>query len=235
MFWNKTEESVVFKCEPRLKGVIPEPYPAKRYIPEWYKKLVPYAAPEKGTITPIPTLKRCPPFLDAMCAGWIIPLAADVHISVRDKGSGVTWETDFIWPIVQSHRTSQVITHPSIPKHPLKFLNWWMVQTPPGWSTLFISPINRTDDKLELMAGIVDTDNFHEYVNFPGFIKMESGVIKLESGYPLMQAIPFKRGYNTVAKIQEMTEEDEALYMKHRDRHSASFSHYRDNVWEKKV
>jgi len=64
---------------------------------------------------------------------------------------------------------------------------------------------------------------------------MESGVIKLESGYPLMQAIPFKRGYNTVAKIQEMTEEDEALYMKHRDRHSASFSHYRDNVWEKKV
>ena len=35
--------------------------------------------------------------------------------------------------------------------------------------------------------------------------------------------------------IQEMTEEDEALYMKHRDRHSASFSHYRDNVWEKKV
>lgn len=233
MFWKKSNDSIEFLCDPRLDGVIPKPYPAKQYIPDWYKRLESYHK-EENRITPTPTLKRCPPFLDAMCAGWIIPLVSDVHLNVIDNGAGVSWESGFIYPIIENHKLHQVATHPKAPKIPLKILNYWMVKTPPGWSSLFITPINRLDDKLELMAGIVETDNFYEYVNFPGFVKID-GYFKLESGYPLMQVIPFKREYNKVAKIQTFSPEDIKKHQINKDRRSGIPSHYRDNVWVKKI
>ena len=213
MFWKKSNDSIEFLCDPRLDGVIPKPFPAKQFIPDWYKRLESYQT-EENRITPLPTLKRCPPFLDA--------------------GTGVSWESDFIYPIIENHKLPQVATHPKAPKIPLKILNYWMVKTPPGWSSLFISPINRIDDKLELMAGIVETDNFYEYVNFPGFVKID-GYFKLDSGYPLMQVIPFKREYNKVAKIQTFSPEDIKKRQKNRDRQSSAPSYYRDNVWIKKI
>lgn len=234
MFWKKSNDQIEFLCDPRLDGVIPKPYPAKQFIPDWYKRLESYHK-EENKITPTPTLKRCPPFLDAMSAGWIIPLVADVHLNVIDDGAGVSWESDFIYPIIENHKLPQVATHPKAPKVPLKILNYWMVKTPPGWSSLFISPINRIDDKLELMAGIVETDNFYEYVNFPGFVKIIEGYFKLDSGYPLMQVIPFKREYNKVAKIQTFSPEDIKKRQINRDRNSSVPSHYRDNVWVKKI
>ena len=36
------------------------------------------------------TLKRCPPFLDAMSTGWILPLAADIQFNIQDDGTGLT-------------------------------------------------------------------------------------------------------------------------------------------------
>ena len=234
MFWKKSNDSIEFLCDPRLDGVIPKPFPAKQFIPNWYKRLESYHK-EENRITPLPTLKRCPPFLDAMSAGWIIPLVADVHLNVIDDGAGVSWESDFIYPIIENHKLPQVATHPKAPKIPLKILNYWMVKTPPGWSSLFITPINRIDDKLELMAGIVETDNYYEYVNFPGFVKVSEGYFKLDSGYPLMQVIPFKREYNKVAKIQTFSSEDIKKRQINKDRHSSNPSHYRDNVWVKKI
>ena len=233
MFWKKSNDEIEFLCDPKLDGVIPKPYPSKQFIPDWYKRLESYHK-EENKITPMPTLKRCPPFLDAMSAGWIIPLVSDVHLNAIDDGAGVSWESDFIYPIIESHKLHQVATHPKSPKIPLKILNYWMVKTPPGWSSLFISPINRIDDKLELMAGIVETDNFYEYVNFPGFVKI-NGYFKLNSGYPLMQVIPFKRDYNKVAKIKTFSSEDIKKRQLNRDMRSGIPSHYRDNVWVKKI
>ena len=84
------------------------------------------------------------------------------------------------------------------------------------------------------MAGIVETDNFYEYVNFPGFVKI-NGYFKLNSGYPLMQVIPFKREYNKTAKIQTFSPEDIKKRQINRDRQSSVPSHYRNNIWEKNI
>ena len=50
-----------------------------------------------------------------------------------------------------------------------------------------------------------------------------------------MQVIPFKREYNKVAKIQTFSPEDIKKRQINRDRHSSNPSHYRDNVWVKKI
>ncbi len=232
LFWNK-QTKIQFKCDPRIEATIPRPYQAKKYIPKWYKQLQTHFNTD-NKITPVPTLKRCPPFLDAMSAGWIIPLVAEVHIRSVDGGTGVRWETDFFLPLIENHYVGQVQTHPKSPRIPLKFMNHWIVQTPPGWSTLFVPPLNRPDSKIELFSGIVETDKYFEYVNFPGYLKLDEGHTHLERGYPLMQAIPFKRDYDKECEISSLTL-DEVLKLQHtRDRKMAEFSYYRDNLWEKK-
>lgn len=223
---------VNFFCDKRCKGVIPEPFESRKYIPQWYKKLTAKSKNEEGFN--ISTLKRCPPFLDALCSGWIIPLAADVDFVVEDEGAGVSWRSDFFFDIVATHSIDQIKTHPKSPRVPLKILNQWVIRTPPGWSSLFIPPLNRPDEKLDLMAGVVETDKYFEIVNFPGFLKTGEGNVELKAGHPLMQVIPFKRGLEKSANISVLGKKEMKLLEKTRDRRSSILSLYRDKLWEPK-
>src|SRR5437867_4332853 len=70
---------IEFHAIPRLFDAIPHPYPASRAVPEWMKNL----PMERGGG---PTIKRCPPFLEAMTAGYIIPVPFDVGLTVSQEG-----------------------------------------------------------------------------------------------------------------------------------------------------
>ena len=224
--------TIEFLCEERKRGIIPEPIQGRHLMPEWYKKLTNFAKKENGM--QIPTLKRCPPFLDAMSTGWIIPLAADVTFNVVDNGKGVSWESNFFAPMVENHMLPQIATHPKHPTIPLKILNHWLIKTPPGWSCLFVPPLNRPDDVFDLFSGIVETDKHFEYINFPGFLKPKNVSFEVKAGHPLMQVIPFKRNFTKDATIRTMSEKDLKKLAHTRDNHSAHRSHYRDTQWEKK-
>src|SRR5438552_3085754 len=64
----------------------PAPYPAGRNIPDWYKDLqIEVKSTRSDEI--IPTIKRCPPFLEAITCGYIIPLADDVHFSTDARAT----------------------------------------------------------------------------------------------------------------------------------------------------
>ena len=228
----KTEPKVEFFCEERCKGIIPEPYSARKYMPEWYKRLNSKGINEDGFN--FATLKRCPPFLDALCTGWIIPLAADVKFSVRDNGEGVSWESTFFLNMVETHGIGQIATHPKAPRIPLKILNHWIIRTSPGLSGLLTPPLNRPDDTLDLMSGIVETDKYFEIINFPGFLKADEGPVELKAGHPLMQVIPFKRGSPKEAAIKSLGKKEQKLLNKTRDTRSSYVSLYRDKLWEKK-
>ena len=230
MFFS--DDKIKFLCNPELIDIIPHPYPARKYIPDWYKKLGMYSEDEEGM--ELPTLKRCPPFLDAMSTGWIIPLAADVTFKVVDDGAGVNWKTDFAPGLIDHHNMKQISTHPNVPSVPIKVLNHWIIQTPPGWSCLFTPALNRPDDVFDLMSGVVETDKFWEHVNFPGFLKIREGTFTARQGYPLMQVIPYKRGFKKEAVVRAMNDKELKKVQLHRDRHAANFSQYRNNMWEKK-
>jgi hypothetical protein len=233
MWFSEKECKIEFLCDERkAKDVVPEPYPARKLMPDWYKKMNNYVAEESGM--EMPTLKRCPPFLDAMSTGWIIPLAADVTFNVYDNGTGVSWKSDFFENIVEHHNVKQLYTHPNFPTVPLKFINHWLVRTPPGWSCLFTMPLNRPDDTIELMSGIVETDKHFEYINFPGFLKIREGSFTMKRGHPLMQVIPFKRNFNKQAIIKTINSKDYEYLKRTRDIRSSWFSYYRDKLWEKK-
>jgi hypothetical protein len=162
-------------------------------MPDWFRKL-PAIDPEVLSATNNGlTVKRCMPFLDALSAGFILPIAATVRLEVRDGGRSVTagWEFDRV--MVSNHGSHQIAGHPHAGRPPMKIHNYWTIRTPPGWSCLFVQPLNRHGLPLELVAGIVDTDTYVSPVHFPFIATAEEGVHVIEKGTPLVQVFPFFR------------------------------------------
>ncbi len=184
---------IEFLCDEADKGVISEPTPAKGYMPDWFRKLPPITQSEVSSASSGLTVKRCMPFLDALTTGWILPLAASVRLEIRDGGTHVDAGWDFDKVMVSNHGMHQVAGNPFEPRPPCKFHNYWTITTPPGWSCLFVPPLNRPDSIVEVLAGVVDTDTYQSLINFPFIAKAPDGVYKLERGHPLVQVIPFRR------------------------------------------
>ena len=174
-----------------MLNVWPHPQPASRFIPEEYKKL--------GRFTDnnfhAPTVKTCMPFLDSLTAGYIIPFDQDYVVDPI--------ETDFtVWPANKKpqddfgfHNKAQL---PESWKkfsgdNAGKFMNKWLIKTPPGYSCLFIKPMNRIEERLDIIPGIVDTDTYINTINFPFILRKRDKQFLIKKGEPMIQVIPFKR------------------------------------------
>ena len=233
---NPKLKSIEFRLiDPVLKE-IPKPSPALKSLPNWYKNMPPYTNGDKEHIVQNKqtnlTLKKCVPFLDALGAGYFIPLPADVQVSQTPGGPRVTWLSQF--DIVTEHSDSQ-LPNIEIPegynKHAFKWSNPWVVKTPKGYSSLFINPINRNDLPFYSFAGIVDTDEYSLPVNLPFLIKDKfNGTI--ESGTPIIQVIPFKRdSWTTVfTEAESILEYNQNIF----DFSSKLKHYYRDKFWKRK-
>lgn len=192
-FFRKPAPRIRFLCEPGDAGVIAPPVPAKAYLPDWFRKL---PAVDEGRISTTDTgltIKRCMPFLDAMNTGWIIPLPATVRLDIRDGGRSVEAGWDFDRTLVSFHGTHQVRGNPWGERAACKFHNFWSIVTPPGWSCLFLDPLNRPNGLFEVLAGVVDTDTYRAPVHFPFFPTAQDGLHVIEKGSPMVQVIPFRR------------------------------------------
>lgn len=239
----KTQE-VEFSCAEEDWDVIPKPYPARHFLPEWYKKLSP-RIDKKEKLTNS-TIFRCAPFMDAMISGWIIPLAADVEIITNSDASGVEYKWLFNKPMIESHSRQQIDPkdgppHPSSPKPPLKFLNYWFIKMPPGYSALFVPPLNRTEPRFECICGLVDDtymgNGAMEYINFPFVFKIPNYTGLIKAGTPLVQVIPIKREILKTTKranVTKASKTDWDLVKLTRARRQSHESLYRDSLWERK-
>lgn len=230
----KTPE-IEFLCEEQDWDVIPKPYPARKYMPEWYKALPPKL--DKGLTSS--TVKRCPPFLDVMQLGWIIPLAADVEFKTNDTAGRVDWNSKFYKTMIESHSYDQISTdttpNPILPKPPIKFSNYWLIKTPKDYSVMFVPPLNRPDPRFTCFSGVVECDKYFEFINFPFTFNEPNFHGILPAGTPLVQIIPIKRSaLIKESSIEQFTSKDVAeLELTRRRRHSHE-SYYRDNLWERK-
>jgi hypothetical protein len=202
---------------------LPRPYSASRLMPEWYRKMLNYKDHQM-------TVKRCVPFLDALTAGYILELPADM---IWDKESGrfVTQSKIAINSDHYPFQTEDVPLPPEYAPEPHKWNNQWFIQTPPGYSTLFIHPLSRLDLPFYSFSGVVDTDKHPTAINFPFVLRKDfEGVIP--AGTPIIQAIPFKRD-DWNAKIVD--EGESYRYDKDYEAVSPPFGWYKKNWWTRKV
>lgn len=201
-----------------------EPRPASIFIPDWYKQ-TPQVS-EK-----VLTAKRCVPIIDALSAGYIIPLPADVHWDENREGK--KWQSDSKVELVSEHSKAQTEIFEigsEFDSQPHKWISHWHITTPKGYSTLFVHPTNRSDLPFYSFSGLVDTDKHPLIINFPFLIKKDF-VGTIPAGTPLIQAIPVKRD------DWEMSIEDKNnpyTYLKEYEVMNPPFGWYKRNFWSKK-
>jgi hypothetical protein len=186
-------ERITFRCDPQLYGVLPAPVPAGSVLPKWFKKIEPIDRAAASVSDTGVTIKRCMPFLDALSTGYLLLLPADVRLEVNATGNSVTSNSQFPHEVIGSHKGYQYKGAPEAGRIAMKFLHYWTIKTPPGWSSLFVPVLNRTNEMFDSYAGIVDTDIYESPVNIPFFMKKFGGVYSFERGTPICQVIPFKR------------------------------------------
>lgn len=162
-------------------------------MPSWLRQLPGIDRSQLSATNNGLTVKRCLPFSDAMSTGWMIPLAVPVRLEISEGGRTVTAGWEFDREMVSTHGGFQIAGSPFEPYPPMKFHNYWTIRTPPGWSCLFLPPINRPNGIFEVLSGLVDTDAYTAPVNFPFLATASDGVYALKKGMPLVQVIPLRR------------------------------------------
>jgi hypothetical protein len=203
------------------------PTPIKLNIPEWFKKLE-HSMEGK-------TIKGCIPFLDTLTSGYLLKMPQDFHIrhNVDNKNEkGEVFKDSFqtyglydqsqllhakyinLNSGIDSHSLKQVEGSPFINKNKnlpfYKIINPWKIKTPKGYSCLFVSPLNNSDDRFSIISGIVDTDTFPNEINFPIIINGDKYPVletTIKKGTPYVQIIPFKRdNWKMIVKPREQKE-----------------------------
>lgn len=186
------------------------PSPIKNNIPAWYKKL----QHELGNLT----VKGCMPFLDTLTSGYLLKVPQDIslnHNTINDEGKkdsfflnslhgmnnfleqnliNLNSKDAQVHPIEQAKGCPYVEQNKNLPF--FKILNPWKIITPKGYSCLFLPPMNNQDDRFFIIPGIVETDSFHQEINFPIVIngdKYPTLKTIIKKGTPYVQVIPFKR------------------------------------------
>ena len=182
---------------------VPEEYrpvPASKLVPDWYKNLESYAGGEKrpdGNAGTTATAKRCMPIFDAISGGYIISTHVDLFISQRPDENGKLHQ-HYEWAnfgAISFHPKHQLPEHPDDTGHEDSYPKWnnaWSIKTPPGYSSLFISPLHR-ETPIIVLPAIVDTDTYNAPVNFPFVLRDPKMDGLIPAGTPMMQVIPIKR------------------------------------------
>jgi len=174
--------------------MLPKPQKASAFIPNWYKKLESYIGGVKqpnGKGSTTGTVKKCVPVFDAITAGYILVLPADVHVKQVDGKQYFEWANLDLIDFHPVEQAPNYLEKPRVDLYP-KFINPWGIRTPKGYSCLFTQPFHR-ESPFKILDGIVDTDNYYAPVNFPFSLVDREFEGLIPAGTPMAQVIPFKR------------------------------------------
>src|ERR1700674_1083376 len=97
---------ITFRCPPELDAILPRPIPAVLGLPDWFKTM-PAKAFSDILQTEQMTVKKCPPFIDAMTFGFLIPLVTDIRV----ENETFTWQLDLPDGAITSYSRSPLDFH----------------------------------------------------------------------------------------------------------------------------
>ena len=207
------EMTLTFRCPKELDGLLPLPMLAASGLPGWVKEM-PAQAFNAVLSRDHDTVKRCPPFIDAMTSGFLIPLIWDVKVEngefIWDYELPPGGESGFVRSPIGFHDASQVTGTPlfDADRYLIKFHNLWTIEAPDGYSLLFTHPVNRFDLPFTTLTGLVDCDRYHDaWIHFPARWHDASFNGVLPKGTPVAQCFPVKRE-NWSARTAAFNEEE---------------------------
>jgi len=190
---------ILFRCDPALYDRLPRPIAARGVLPDWLRNM-PASAFSELHGQEIRTVKHCPPFIDAMAHGFIMPLPCDVAV----HAGKFSWSWDLPPLAIEAHPRSPLSFHVpaqvmGTPFHDaaravIKFNSFWTIELEAGYSLFATHPVNRADLPFRLLTGLVDSDRFNDVgILFPA-VWVDPGFDGvLPAGTPVAQCFPVTR------------------------------------------
>ena len=204
--------TIKFRCPNGLEGLLPAPVPASLGLPNWLKSM-PTKAFSALNLQDEQTVKRCPPFVDAMTNGFLIPLICDLRV----ENGEIAWDSDlpsgdidFPRSPISFHDASQVTGTPlfDADRFFIKFHNLWTIEAPEGYALHFMHPANRFDLPFTTLSGLVDCDRYVDnLIHFPANWHDTNFRGVVPKGTPVAQCIPVRREKWT-SEVSSFTAED---------------------------
>lgn len=205
-FWEKKKKEIIsFYCHPEYDGVLPEPEPAIKFLPKWFKDLNHELDETKDQFgNSMMTAKMCLPLIDGMSLGYVIKLAGDVRIRSNRNCLQIDHIDPPFRPLIEYHNSAQVGGNNKLKQNQgniIKFLNFWVIKTSPGWSSLIEPMPNLFDSPFTCLSALVDTDKYPKEINFPAVWNVPDADILLKAGTPLVRVIPIER--ESISKMKK--------------------------------
>ena len=180
-------DTIVFSTYDEDYGIVPEPVPSSETVPDWVDDI----DVDDGIRA-------------AIDEGWLIRTPASVQINTD---GGISSYDLFHRSTIGTHGLWQV-GELSLPIDIVKFMSYWNVRLPDGYSALLTHPINRPNEIFTSFSGCVDFDVFPTFTHAPSVIR-EKGLFEVQGGTPIFQCIPFKRDdMIRTAVVREATEDE---------------------------
>lgn len=232
---------------PYFEKVAPKPYPAKEYLPKWYKTMPSYNKPPGQTERFLSVIggvsstspKMCTPMYDTFTTGYIIPLHTDLEVRTINGEPTIHWRTKTI--PVERHgggydmngiagNTGLTVPDGYSPTV-FKWINGWDFKTPKGYSCLVTDPYANENSPFKAIAAVIDTDKVSLSI-LPPFWVREGFEGIVEKGTPMVQITPFKRS-DWDSKFTYL-QDGEYFAMEDKNFNGTIVSHYLKSKWTKK-
>jgi hypothetical protein len=219
--------------------VCPKPFPASEAIPKWWKDASPYIKSKDNpdgkkiivsNYESNASFKKCTPMLDMLSSGYIVPLWADVQVTMTEFGPQLNWGV-VGRRVFDIHDEQEVEGPDGYQKTQFKFLNQWVPKLPKGYSALIIPCPGYPNNVFRPMSAVIDYDKTTHPLSPPMYLKNDfEGIV--EKGTPMFQIIPFKRS-NWNSKFSFL-QDGQQLINWDRNVKATIVNNYVKNFWEKK-
>ena len=235
-----TKKIKMFAGDSFARHLAAYPSPARKFVPKWFREF-PLFFGNKGKFEWIGvkgnngTFKACIPIFDVMTSGYMLPVPMDIIVKRDDAGiPKMSWRDSGEMGMVSEHDVSQIpdeMVPDNYERTPYKFSNHFHIETPPGYSLLFVHPLNRLDLPFHMVSGFVDTDRYTAAINLPFFLRKDfEGII--QAGTPMIQVIPIKR--EPWEMELDKAYDPDKIEQTNAPLFATMFRGYRDYFWTKK-
>jgi hypothetical protein len=151
---------------------------ASENLPEWYKQSNSYHGDEndKRLLNRRMTMKKCMPIFDYLTNGVHLYLPFTFFVYGKYPERIVDADTSSEYCKIGMHTPEQVQKFPlpdSYDQTARKIDFPYLIETPKGYSSVYVQPTNEYSDSLFFPRALVSTDNYKNQVNFPFFIKKD--------------------------------------------------------------
>lgn len=175
--------------------LIDPPQRSSLYMPLWLKKIPDLPFPNQDSP------KKCMPFIDTFCTGYVQELICDVSFKYMGKDEQGNDIVNYMYsgslrPL--SSRKERTGSNNMLPRFDglynaeFAWSSVWEPETPAGYSTFYSHPQNRPDLPFYTFSGIIDTDVYPVHGPVPFLLKEGfDGIIP--AGTPIYQIFFIKR------------------------------------------